>query len=111
MKKINRLAASTRVVIRGEAAKAGSTRMRWANSGKMQPIDLAMTTVQNKLAEITADIMGVAWLINSRRTKVTDDSAMPIRMPTRNSVHRTRKKSENLTSPKAMPRMISVEAC
>ena len=46
--------ASTMVVIKGEAITAGSRRIFFARSGRVQPTNLAHKTVQTKVPQTTA---------------------------------------------------------
>ena len=101
---------STTVVISGDAMMAGSMCSFFANNGSVQPMILAMMTINDSDSAITIAIFKSLYIIKIR-IPLAIARPIPTSYAMRNSLKITRKMSLNLISSRASPRMIRVELC
>ena len=80
-----------------------------AAMGKRLPINLAMTTAKNNVAQTVSLIIKSPLSNNTIRRKLITARTEPAIKLTRNSFHSTLGQSRREISPNAMPRMINVE--
>ena len=83
---------STNVVISGDAIMAGSRPIFFANSGSVQPINLAITIVTTSESPITIAILGFLYMIRMRNP-FAKASPIPTKMEIRASLNITLKMS------------------
>ena len=111
LKYASRESASTIVVINGLAITAGSNPRRFAPTGSMQPISIAMSTALISVRQMVR-ATGIARRSKTRSfTKLAAASVSPQKIATLTSFQMTPGTSEYSISPSESPRMTVTDAC